>query len=83
MRSGERLPAPAVVDVSVHAAASSLPEALEKSAATGIVDSVPEAVEQSKFLSGGVDVDVHADAGIADSVPGALEQPKNLPGEEE
>ena len=41
MRSGERLPAPAVVDVSVHASASSLPEPLEKSADTGMTNSVP------------------------------------------
>jgi hypothetical protein len=77
------LPAPAVLDVSVHASTSSLPEALEKCADTGIVDSVPAAEEQPKCLSGGVDVDVHADAGIVDSVPEALEQPKNLPGEEQ
>jgi len=82
MRSGERLPAPAVLDISVHASVSSLPEALEKSADTGIVDSVPAAVEQPKPLYGGVD-DVRADAGIVDLVPEALEQPKNLPGEEE
>ena len=77
------MPAPAVVDVSVHASASSLPEALEKFAGTEMAKSVPAALEQTKSLSGGVDVDVHADAGIVDSVPDVLEQPKKLPGEEE
>lgn len=83
MRTGERLPAPAVVDVSVHASASSLPEALEKSADTGMANSVPAALEQPKSLSGDVDVDVHADAGMVDSVPAALGQPKALPGDED
>ena len=83
MRSGERLPAPAVVDVSIHASASGLPEALEKSVDIGKANSVPAALERPKSLSGGVDVDVHANAGIVDSAPAASEQPKALPRDEE
>jgi hypothetical protein len=81
-RRGECVPAPAVVDVSVHASASSLPEALEKFAGTEMAKSVP-ALEQTKSLSGGVDGDVHAVAGIVDSVAKVMEQPKKLPGEQE
>jgi hypothetical protein len=83
MRSGERLPAPTAVDVSVHASASPLPEVSVRSAENGIAEEVPVVSEQPKSLSGGVDVDVHANAGIVDSVPEVLEQPKNLPGEAE
>ena len=83
MRSGERLPAPAVVDVSVHASAPSLPEALEKSSDTGMANPVPEALEQPKSLSCDVDVEVHADAGMMDSVPATLGQPKALPADED
>ncbi len=81
MRNGEKLPAPSIVDVSVHASESILPEA-EESPLTP-VDSVPAVVEQSKSLCGGVDVDIHADTGKVDSVPEDFEQPKNLPGENE
>jgi hypothetical protein len=83
MRSGERLPAPTAVDVSVHASASPLPEVSVRSAENGIAEEAPVVLEQPKSLSGSVDVDVHANAGIVDSVPEVLEQPKNLPGEEE
>jgi hypothetical protein len=70
MREGEHLPAPAAVDISVHAQ-------------TGTVDSVlAAAVEQPKSMSGGVDIDLHTDA-RTDSVREALEQPKAIPGDEE
>lgn len=83
IRSGEQLPSPAVVDVSVHASTSSLPEPLERSADTGMANSVPAALEQPKPRSGDVDVDGHANAGIVDSVSGALEQLKDIPGDED
>lgn len=51
MRSGERLPAPAVLDVSVHASASGLPGAVEKSDDTGMANSVPAALEQPQTHS--------------------------------
>ncbi len=80
MRRGERLPAPAVLDVSVHASASSLPEALEKSADTGVVNSAPVALEQPKSTFGDLDVDV---PGVVDSVSEELEQPNAIPGDDE
>jgi hypothetical protein len=77
MRNGERLPAPAVVDVSVHASASRLPGALEKSVDTGMVDSAPVALEPTK--SRALDVDLHSDTGIVDSVPDLLGDQKAYP----
>jgi hypothetical protein len=59
LRNGERLPAPSVVDVTVHAAESSLLEA-EKSPLTSEY-SVPPVSEQPKSLSSGVDVDMQAE----------------------
>jgi len=82
-RRGENVPPPAVVDVSVHASASSLPEALEKSADSGIANSVPALLEQPKAMSGDVDADVHADTGVVDSKPAPLGLPKAVPGSEE
>jgi len=72
MRKGEKLPAPAVVDVSVHSSASSSPEALEKPADSEIANSVSAALEQPKAMSGDVDADVHADTGVVDSNPAPL-----------
>ena len=85
MRSGERLPAPTAVDVSVHASASPLPEVSVRSAENGIAEEVPVVLEQPKSLSGSVDVDVDAAATTRNSGFGsdALEQPKDLPGERE
>ncbi|MGO9576252.1 MAG: hypothetical protein ACLPTQ_18220, partial [Terriglobales bacterium] len=80
MRGGERLPAPAVVDVSVHASASSLPEPLENSADIRIANSIPAELKPPTSPSDDVDVDDHADAGIGDSVPKTLGQPKPIPG---
>jgi hypothetical protein len=68
MRSGERLPAPTAVDVSVHASASPLPEMSVRSAENGIAEEVSVVLEQPKSLSASVDVDVRADAGAVDSV---------------
>jgi hypothetical protein len=78
MRSAERVPAPGILDVHFHPIAPSLPEAVQGSAETGMADSAHAAVEQPKSLSGGVDVDIHANAGIADSVPEDLKQPKKI-----
>ncbi len=83
MRGGEKMPAPAVVDVSVHASASSLPDCLEKFADNKTTNSATTSAAQPKSVSGEVEVDVHADAEIGDSVPKALEQPKAIPGSEE
>ena len=77
------MPPPAVLDVSVHASASSLPEALEKFAGTGMAKSVPAALEQPKSLPADVDVEVQADTGVVDSIPAPLGQPKALSGNEE
>jgi hypothetical protein len=59
MRSGERLPAPAVADVSVHAETGTLDSVHDEteivesvSAATETVDSVPAAIEQPEALPG-------------------------------
>jgi len=81
MRSGEKLPAPHVVDVSLHASASSLPEAVES--ALTAPDSVPEMIEQPSCLSGGVDFEIDSDTQNVESVPEGLEQPKNFSSEEE
>src|ERR1019366_10064533 len=43
MRQGERLPAPIMVDVDVHASKSSLPEDLGESADTKIMDPIADA----------------------------------------
>jgi hypothetical protein len=78
MRSGEKLPAPTAVDVSVHASVSPFPEV---SAESRIAEEVPVASEQSKSLSSGGDLGVHGDAGV-NSGPEASEQRKNPPVEE-
>jgi|SRR5450755_1417055 len=52
MRSGELLPAPGIMDVSLHAAESTLPEPLEKSADNGRPNSVLGVLERPKPLSG-------------------------------
>jgi hypothetical protein len=80
MRSGERLPAPAVMDVSVHASTSSLPEDLE-SAETGTVTHGFAATEHSTSHS--VDVEVQADAGTVDSASAQFERPTELSGYKE
>lgn len=73
IRSGERLPAPSVVDVSVHASAAGLPEGMEEFPVTGTANSVPAAVEQPDSLSHEVGVDTHADSEIEVLVPRARE----------
>lgn len=78
MRDGQRLPAPSIVDVTVHAAESTLPEA-EESPLT-LENSVP-VLDKPNSLSGDVDVDMQAETGEVDSLPEDFEQPKNMPGE--
>ena len=85
MRSGERLPAPTAVDVSVHASALPLPEVSVRSAENGIEEEVPVVLEQPKSISDGVYTDVDAadaDPGVVDSESAALEQPKDPTGDE-
>jgi hypothetical protein len=65
MRKGEKLPAPRIVDLRVHASESSLPEPVE----TPLIESDTVPIEeQSKCLSGEVNV-IDADTEIVDSVP--------------
>jgi hypothetical protein len=80
MRSGERLPAPAVMDVSVHASTSSLPDDLQ-SAETGTATHGFAATEHSNSHS--VDVEVQADAGTVVSASAQFERPTELSGYEE
>jgi len=74
MRGGEQLPAPAVLDVSVHASASNLPDDSEKSGETRMATSIPAQLEVPS-LSGDADVDGRAKAEVVGSVPEALEKP--------
>ncbi|GEM_PF-2099758 len=79
MRKGEKLPAPRVLDLRVHASESSLPEPVE----TPLIASEPVPIEeQSKCLSGGGDI-IEADTEIVDSVGEGLERSRNSPSEEE
>jgi hypothetical protein len=72
MRNGERLPAPAVVDVSISVSGESSQAASETASDATIGTSAPAAIEQPKFRD--VDVNVHADAGPEDAVPATTVQ---------
>jgi len=91
MRQGESLPAPATVDVNVHAATRMVNAVPVVPAESSLVDSVPCSIgqlkavlrdEESLPMPAAVDVNVHADTGMLDSVPAAMARPKALPGDE-
>ncbi len=79
MRKGEQLPAPACVDVSVHASTPGLPVVSQDSAATGTIDSAPTSLEQSRSLPGDEDPTVRAGSGTQVSGSAASEQSIGLP----
>jgi hypothetical protein len=80
IRSGENLPAPTFVDVSVHASKQVPPAGLKDSPRAEIVVSAPAAVEQSESLLSDDNQSVQRESETLDSVVAAPEQPKNLSG---
>jgi len=96
MRLGETLPAPAVVDVTIHAPAGPIESVRDEmvdlvSSETGPVDLAPVAQQQSKALPSdgermpedvAVGAGIHAEAGMVDPSPGSPEAAEPLHDEE-